>query len=212
MTKAPAFDEVELLDEQGHSIGLATKASAHGPDPLRHLAFSCHVLNGRGEVLITRRALSQSGWPGVWSNSFCGHPEAAEPLLAAVRRRAGYELGLELEHLELSWPMFRYRTMNVSGAVEAEACLVYIASTSRQPTVHPAEIMDHAWVDPLELGRSIRLTPSVFSPWLVLQAELLPLLGGADRAVGPRQQASSGADDAETYDARTNDALERVLK
>lgn len=176
-------ENVVLLDEHGNSIGLASKASVHGPDTPLHLAFSCYVLNDQGEVLITRRALSKASWPGVWTNSFCGHPGAAEQLISAVHRRAAYEVGLELTQLDLALPVFRYRAVDSAGIVENEICPVYIASSSQQPTLHPAEVMDYAWVHPLDLGRSIRLTPSVFSPWLVLQAQLLPLLGGSESRV-----------------------------
>lgn len=178
MTTTDDREDVVLLDEHGDAIGVATKSSVHGPDTPLHLAFSCYVLNEHGEVLITRRALSKTTWPGVWSNSFCGHPAPAEQLLTAVHRRAAYEVGLALTQLELALPVFRYRAVDASGIVENEVCPVYLASTSQQPTLHPAEVMDYAWVEPLDLGRSIRLTPSVFSPWLVLQAQLLPLLGG----------------------------------
>ena len=54
-------DEVVLLDESGTPIGRAPKSAAHGPDTALHLAFSCHVLNALGEVLVTRRALTQAG-------------------------------------------------------------------------------------------------------------------------------------------------------
>ncbi|MEO8908123.1 MAG: isopentenyl-diphosphate Delta-isomerase, partial [Microbacteriaceae bacterium] len=156
-----------------------SKAAVHGPQTPLHLAFSCYVLNRDGEVLVTRRALVKATWPGVWSNSFCGHPRPAEPVLAAVRRRADYEMGLELTEVELALPIFRYRATDSSGVVENEICPIYLASTTMQPVLHPGEVMDHAWVDPISLGQSIRLTPWVFSPWLVLQAQLLPLLGGS---------------------------------
>lgn len=181
MVDTSMAEGVVLLNEQGAAIGVASKASVQGPDTPLHLAFSCYVLNDRGEVLITRRALSKSAWPGVWSNSFCGHPGPAEPVLSAVQRRAAYEVGLELTQIELALPVFRYRAVDASNIVENEMCPVYISSTSQQPTPHPGEVMDYSWVNPLDLGRSIRLTPSVFSPWLVLQAELLPLLGGSEQ-------------------------------
>uniref|UniRef100_UPI00055FF952 NUDIX domain-containing protein n=1 Tax=Microbacterium sp. B24 TaxID=95616 RepID=UPI00055FF952 len=69
---------VVLLDDNGDEIGTAPKASVHGTDTALHLAFSCHVYNSRGETLVTRRALDKKTWPGVWSNSFCGHPRPAE--------------------------------------------------------------------------------------------------------------------------------------
>jgi isopentenyl-diphosphate delta-isomerase len=191
MENAPDIEEVVLLDESGHAVGVAPKSGVHGPDTPLHLAFSCYVTNAAGAILVTRRALAKSTWPGVWSNSFCGHPRAAESLLAAVHRRADYEVGLELSHVELALPLFRYRAVDASGVVENEICPVYVASTAMQPVPNPAEVMDHAWVDPLDLGESIRLTPWVFSPWLVLQAQLMPLLGGSGDQSRQTGRASS---------------------
>ncbi|MDL5350601.1 isopentenyl-diphosphate Delta-isomerase [Microbacterium sp. zg-YB36] len=164
---------VVLLDDDGREIGTAAKSSVHGTDTALHLAFSCHVLNPAGELLVTRRAVTKKTWPGVWSNSFCGHPRPAEPLLSAVRRRAEYELGLTLTDIELSLPLFRYRAVDASGIVEHELCPVYTARTSAEPVLNPNEVAEARWVDPLALTRSLEATPWAFSPWLVLQARQL---------------------------------------
>ena len=190
MTELTDVDEVILLDADGNPTGTASKAAVHGPDTPLHLAFSCYVLNDEGEVLVTRRALTKRAWPGVWSNSFCGHPQPTEPLLAAVHRRADYELGLTLTDVELALAVFRYRATDSAGVVENEVCPVYVASTRDRVSPHPGEVVDHAWVDPTDLGRSVRATPWAFSPWLVLQAQLLPLLGGASAETDPAQPAS----------------------
>ena len=179
MIMTTTTEEVVLLDDTGQPIGTALKVGVHGPDTPLHLAFSCHVLNEFGQVLITRRALGKTTWPGVWANSFCGHPQPAEPVLDAIHRRAEYELGLELSDIELALPLFRYRATDTSGLVENEICPVYLAICTTLPEPHPREVMDFAWVDPVALGESIRLTPLVFSPWLVLQARLLPFLSGS---------------------------------
>ena len=166
-------DEVVLLDESGTPIGRAPKSAAHGPDTALHLAFSCHVLNALGEVLVTRRALTKQAWPGVWSNSFCGHPKPAESLASAVRRRAEFELGIELAEVELALPLFRYRATDANGTVENEVCPVYIAITADEPDPNPREVAEFAWVAPEELGRAVEAAPWAFSPWLVLQAREL---------------------------------------
>ncbi|WES65072.1 isopentenyl-diphosphate Delta-isomerase [Microbacter sp. GSS18] len=168
-------DHVVLLDEDGRAIGTAPKSSVHGTDTALHLAFSCHVVGPDGRVLVTRRALDKKTWPGVWSNSFCGHPRPAEPVIAAVRRRAEFELGLTLTDIELALPLFRYRAVDATGMVEHEVCPVYTARTTQEPTLNPLEVVDARWVDPAELAASLRSTPWAFSPWLVLQAQQLNL-------------------------------------
>jgi isopentenyl-diphosphate delta-isomerase len=170
-------DDVVLLDEAGAPIGTAPKSAVHGVDTPLHLAFSCHVINDAGDVLVTRRALHKQTWPGVWTNSFCGHPRPAERVLDAVRRRADFELGLALDSIELALPLFRYRASDASGVIENEVCPVYLARTSDEPEFNHDEVAEYRWVDPIELGAATRLTPWAFSPWLVLQAQHLSLFG-----------------------------------
>jgi isopentenyl-diphosphate delta-isomerase len=174
-------DHVILLDDDGQAIGTAPKSSVHGTETALHLAFSCHVVNSDGHVLVTRRALSKRAWPGVWSNSFCGHPRPAEPVVAAVRRRADFELGITLTDLELALPLFRYRATDASGIVEHEVCPVYTAFTDDEPVLNPLEVVDAQWVDPTALAVAIEATPWAFSPWLVLQAQQLNLFGTSSR-------------------------------
>lgn len=166
-------EHVVLLDDDGRAIGTAPKSNVHGTQTALHLAFSCHVVNDEGHVLVTRRALGKTAWPGVWSNSFCGHPRPAEPVLTAVHRRADYELGLTLSEIELALPLFRYRATDANGIVEHELCPVYTARTTDDPVLNPLEVADAKWVDVGDLAISLATTPWAFSPWLVLQAEQL---------------------------------------
>ena len=172
-------DDVVLLDETGEPIGAAPKSSVHSAETPLHLAFSCYVLDGIGRVLITRRSLHKRTWPGVWSNSLCGHPRPEESLVDAVRRHAQHELGLVLVNLEIVLPVFRYQATDASGIVENEICPVYFALAASTVRTNLDEVMEHVWVEPSDLGEAIRRTPSVFSPWLVRQAEMMPLLGGS---------------------------------
>lgn len=171
------MENVVLLDEAGNEIGIAPKASVHGADTALHLAFSCHVINSAGQVLVTRRAIDKKTWPGVWTNSFCGHPAPAESLTDAVHRRAAFEVGLRVRDLELALPHFRYRAIDASGIVENEICPVYLAFTDDEPQPNPSEVAEYRWVDPLDLAASLEATPWAFSPWLVLQAQQLHLFG-----------------------------------
>jgi isopentenyl-diphosphate Delta-isomerase len=160
---------VSLVDEDGTPIGVADKLAVHGVDTPLHLAFSCHVLNAAGEVLVTRRALSKLTWPGVWTNSFCGHPAPNEPMEIALARRAELELGITLSNLEVVLPDFRYRAVDASGIVENEVCPVYRATTPDAVRPNPDEVAEFEWVTLPALRRSVESTPFAFSPWLVLQ-------------------------------------------
>jgi isopentenyl-diphosphate Delta-isomerase len=168
---------VVLVDDDGQAIGTAAKSSVHDTDTALHLAFSCHVVDARGRVLVTRRALEKQTWPGVWTNSFCGHPQPGESVADAVTRRAQDELGLQISDVELVLPRFRYRAVDASGIVENEICPVYIARTSAEPVLNPREVVDARWAEPADLAASIEATPWAFSPWLVLQAPQMRLFG-----------------------------------
>jgi isopentenyl-diphosphate delta-isomerase len=126
-------------------------------------------------VLVTRRALHKRTWPGVWTNSFCGHPAPGEAIMDAVHRRGAFELGLRLADLELALPDFRYRAVDASGVVENEVCPVYVARADGPVAANPDEVVDSRWVEPARLAAAIRATPWAFSPWLVLQAPQLEL-------------------------------------
>src|SRR4051812_48613389 len=123
-------EQVVLVADDGTVLGTADKATVHGTDTPLHLAFSCHVSDADGRVLVTRRALGKRTWPGVWTNSFCGHPAPGEPLIEGVARRALEELGVTLTDLELALPHFRYLATDASGMVENELCPVFTARTA----------------------------------------------------------------------------------
>jgi isopentenyl-diphosphate delta-isomerase len=164
-----AAELVVLVDEAGAAIGTAAKSTVHTHDTPLHRAFSCHVFSADGRVLLTRRALGKLTWPGVWTNSFCGHPGPDETMDAAIHRRATRELGLTLGVLEPVLPDFRYRAVDASGLVENEVCPVFRATVSVDPVPALDEVAEWAWIHPKDLREAVEAAPFAFSPWLVLQ-------------------------------------------
>jgi isopentenyl-diphosphate delta-isomerase len=165
------IEQVVLVDEAGAPIGVADKMSVHTTDTALHLAFSCHVFDPAGRMLVTRRALTKLTWPGVWTNSFCGHPAPGETIESAIERRAARELGITITDLKLVLPDFRYRAVDASGIVENEICPVYRAVTTDPIEPNPSEVAEFAWVEPTALRDAAVAAPYAFSPWLVWQLE-----------------------------------------
>jgi isopentenyl-diphosphate Delta-isomerase len=166
---------VVLLAEDGTPIGTAAKDTVHHTATPLHLAFSCWLFDSGGRVLLTRRAWCKSTWPGVWTNSFCGHPAPGERLGSAVARRARHELGIvSLTDLTPRLPDFRYRATMPDGIMENEICPVFSARiTGEVVQPNPVEVAELRWVTWDELRTLVRCpvrdTSAQLSPWLVKQ-------------------------------------------
>jgi isopentenyl-diphosphate delta-isomerase len=170
---SPLPEQVVLLDDDGTVVGAADKATVHTNQTPLHLAFSCHVFDPEGRLLVTRRALSKTTWAGVWTNSFCGHPAPGESVEDAIARRASVELGITVGDLKLVLPDFRYRAIDASGIVENEICPVYRAVSTDAVRANPDEVSEWEWVDPASLTAAASAAPYAFSPWLVWQLQQL---------------------------------------
>lgn len=166
-------DLVVLVAPDGTPCGTADRGTVHGLDTPLHFAFSCHVLDDDGRLLVTRRALSKKTWPGVWTNSFCGHPRPAEPVEDAIHRYAGRELGLGVTDLRPILPDFRYRAVDAGGVVENEVCPVFVARPDGLVQPNPDEVMEYVWAPADEVWASTLRTPWLFSPWFVEQVRAL---------------------------------------
>ncbi|WP_113716970.1 isopentenyl-diphosphate Delta-isomerase [Arthrobacter dokdonensis] len=177
---SPPLELVRLLDDDGTEIGTADKSLVHGDNTPLHLAFSCHLVDAAGRTLLTRRALSKQAWPGVWTNSFCGHPAPGETFEDAVRRRAAVELNLEVSDVRPALPDFRYRAVDPSGIVENEICPVFTAAYTGDGVIspNPDEVCDWAWADIVDVEDAVAAAPFAFSPWLVRQLEAAIYSGG----------------------------------
>ena len=161
-----------LLDESGQAVGTHPKATVHHRSTPLHLAFSSYVFDDQDRLLLTQRAHTKTTWPGVWTNSCCGHPLPGEPVEHAVRRRLADELGLSADRVDLVLPEFRYRAEMPEGIVENELCPVYRVTCTGTPDPDPAEVAAYEWV----AWQEVAVQPDL-SPWCVLQVSELARLG-----------------------------------
>ena len=167
---------VVLLDDRLQPIGQLAKSQVHHAATPLHLAFSCYIFDGSGAVLMTRRAVTKRTWPGVWTNTCCGHPLPGEASADAVARRLREELGLRLVRSAVVLPDFRYRAVAADGLVENEFCPVLVGTVDGEPRLDPSEVLEYQWVPWPDVVTLAETAPWAISPWSALQIPQLSAL------------------------------------
>lgn len=163
----PLMEEVVLVDENNSVLGTAPKESVHTTDTLLHRGFSLFLFNSKKELLLTKRAKSKKTFPGVWTNTVCGHPAPGESVEDAAKRRLDVELGLrtqDIRNLRVAAP-YRYRFADKNGIVENEICPILVAHSDTDPHPDQKEIEGWRWIRWEDFLMDLQKNPTIFSPW-----------------------------------------------
>jgi isopentenyl-diphosphate Delta-isomerase len=176
-------ENVVLVDELGRPVGQEDKRTVHRRSTPRHLGFSCYGFDGAGRLLVTQRAVDKLTFPGVWTNTCCGHPAPGEPVEQAVRRRLRYELELVPENLTLVLPEFSYRA-SFRDIEENELCPVFVCRLTGDPSPRRAEVQAWQWWTWDHFLQEVADADSNLSPWARLQAPLLDALRPLPEVLG----------------------------
>lgn len=160
---------LELVNEDGTTIGAAEKLSAHQAPGRLHRAFSVFLFDDRGRLLLQRRALGKYHSPGVWSNSCCGHPYPGEPPFAAAARRVGEELRVSPTLMREAGTVRYNHPDPLSGLVEQEYNHLFAGLVHTPLRPDPAEIAETAFVTAEELAE--RHAEGGFSAWFMTVLE-----------------------------------------
>jgi isopentenyl-diphosphate delta-isomerase len=158
------MEQVILVDDQNNQIGVADKETVHTTNTPLHRAFSLFLFNSRKQLLVTQRAPSKKTFPGVWTNSVCGHVSPGEKTIDAVKRRSSDELHIIATGIKEVAP-YRYRFADVHGIVENEICPIFIGFTDEDPKPSKQEVEAWKWVDWNIFLGTIQKNPGTYSPW-----------------------------------------------
>ena len=155
---------VVLVDEEDKELGVMEKSKVHGRETPLHRGLSVFIFDKNGNVIVQQRALHKKTWPGVWSNSVCGHPLPGEAYIDAARREVREELGIEVQDLrKVSDYRYRYER---NGVVENEICPVFMGTSTGSVKPDPSEVMDWKWMDFEDLKQVLaKDTAGVWSEW-----------------------------------------------
>lgn len=163
---------VVLVDEQDRPIGATDKRLVHTTDTPLHRGFSLFIFNSKKQLLITQRSFTKATFPGLWTNTVCGHPAPGETIEAAAKRRLKQELNLIIFHPKLV-STYRYRFADINGVVENEICPILIAKCDAYPRPNTQEVTSYKWVAWSVFLEEIQHFPQNYSPWVIEEAELV---------------------------------------
>jgi len=174
---SPVAELIVLVDEDGTVIGAMPKPLVHHGETPLHRAFSAYLFDEEGRLLVTRRADTKATFPGMWTNTVCGHPGPGEDDADAIARRASYELGLDVGDLRPALPSYRYRA-EFRGVVENEVCPVYLGRFAGVPTPDPTEVGEWELLDWATFrDRQETQQYDAWSPWCREQSRLIEAAG-----------------------------------
>ncbi|GAA4058383.1 isopentenyl-diphosphate Delta-isomerase [Streptomyces shaanxiensis] len=156
---------LELVDENGVTIGTAEKLAAHQPPGQLHRAFSVFLFDAHGRLLLQQRALGKYHSPGVWSNTCCGHPYPGEAPFAAAARRTYEELGVSPSLLAEAGTVRYNHPDPDSGLVEQEYNHLFVGMVQAPLRPDPEEVGSTAFVTSAELTE--RHAKDTFSSWFM---------------------------------------------
>jgi len=147
---------LEIVDGEGKVIGLAPRSECHGNPALVHRVVHVIVVNGRGEILLQKRAPDKDIQPGKWDTSVGGHLDPGEDFDTAVRREMKEELGID------GVPLTRLYAYPMRNEVESENVTTYLCRYDGPVDFDPKEITEvRFWpVDEIEAN----LGSGIFTP------------------------------------------------
>lgn len=124
-----------LVNEEGETIGKATRRECHNGSKKLHPVVHLHIFNREGALYLQKRSMKKDIQPGKWDTAVGGHIDYGESVEVALRREVREELGItDFE------PQFMVRYL-FESAIEKE--LVNTFYTVYEGTVSP----DHDEVD-----------------------------------------------------------------
>jgi isopentenyl-diphosphate Delta-isomerase len=154
--------DVILVDECDEPIGTMEKMEVH-QKALLHRAFSVFVFNGKGEVLLHKRAEKKYHSAGLWTNACCSHPQPGEDTLVAAQNRLQEEMGINTS-LKKAFD-FTYKAAFENGLTEYEFDHVFVGMYEGAIFPNSEEVSDYCYQSIEEIKNSIQTHPQKYTEW-----------------------------------------------
>ena len=83
-----------LVNEEGETIGKATRKECHSGRKLLHPVIHLHIFNKDGDLYLQKHSMNKDIQPGKWDTAVGGHIDYGESVEEALRREVREELGI----------------------------------------------------------------------------------------------------------------------
>lgn len=83
-----------LVNEEGETIGKATRKECHSGSKKLHPVVHLHIFNEAGELYLQKRSMDKDIQPGKWDTAVGGHIDYGETVEEALRREVREEVGI----------------------------------------------------------------------------------------------------------------------
>ena len=83
-----------LVNEEGETIGKATRQECHSGSKQLHPVVHLHIFNDKGDLYLQKRSMTKDIQPGKWDTAVGGHVDYGEKVEEALRREVREELGI----------------------------------------------------------------------------------------------------------------------
>lgn len=123
-----------VVDENGTTVGKATRGECHSGSKLLHPVVHLHLFDSSGRIYLQQRPLWKDIQPGKWDTAVGGHIDYGESVEAALRRETQEELGLAGLSVEF---LLKYVFES-----ERERELVHVFRATYDGDVRPSEELD----------------------------------------------------------------------
>ena len=123
-----------VVDENGTTVGKATRGECHSGSKLLHPVVHLHLFDSSGRIYLQQRPLWKDIQPGRWDTAVGGHIDYGETVEAALRRETQEELGLTGLSVEF---LLKYVFES-----ERERELVHVFRATYDGDVRPSDELD----------------------------------------------------------------------
>jgi isopentenyldiphosphate isomerase len=154
---------VQIVDDNDQPLFGATKERAIAEHLNRRLV-RVMLVDGKGNVLLQKRAPTKHPYPNRWDNSVAGHVDEGESYEQAAHREIEEEVGLsKVPIVEIG---SNYVARGDNGELQAFV-KVYKALITGLPTkLSPREVTEVKWFNIKELRKLIKDGPEAFTDGL----------------------------------------------